>query len=116
MDGTRKYALFTPDQTNSGQKNRYIPEVGKGNIIQANAEKANEVVDSIGNDAQVKANIAAANARKEREQALNVQKEALDQYLLEEDELDEPPGFDLLPGQSLASQDNLGQGTPINFN
>ena len=116
MDGTRKYALFTPDQTNSGQKNRYIPEVGKGNVIQANAEKANEVVDSIGNDAQVEANIAAANARKEREQALNVQKEALDQVLLEEDELDEPPGFDLLPGQSLASQDNLGQGTPINFN
>lgn len=46
MDGTRKYALFTPDQANSGQKNRYIPEVGEGNVIQANAEKANEVVDS----------------------------------------------------------------------
>jgi len=114
MDGTRKYALFTPDQTNSGQKNRYIPEVGKGNVIQANAEKANEVVDGIGNDAQVEANIAAANARKEREQALNIQKEALDQYLLEEDELEET-GEEFFR-QSLASQDNLGQGTPINFN
>ena len=43
MDGTRKYAMFTPDQANSGQRNPYI----KGNVIEANATKANEVVDAI---------------------------------------------------------------------
>ena len=43
MDGTRKYALFTPDQANSGQRNPYI----KGDVIQPNATKANEVVDAI---------------------------------------------------------------------
>ncbi len=43
MDGTRDYALFTPDQANSGQRNPYI----KGDVIQPNATKANEVVDAI---------------------------------------------------------------------
>ena len=46
MDGTRKYALFTPDETNLGQKNRYLPGVGKGDIIENSSAKANEVVDS----------------------------------------------------------------------
>ena len=43
MDGTRNYALFTPDQANSGQRNPYI----KGDVIQPNATKANEAVDAI---------------------------------------------------------------------
>jgi hypothetical protein len=43
MDGTRKYALFTPDQANSGQRNPYL----KGTVIQPNATKANEAVNSI---------------------------------------------------------------------
>ena len=63
MDGTKEYALFTPDQKNSFQKNTYLPpktdnvfedENGKvirrdkkGNVIATNAEKANEIVDSI---------------------------------------------------------------------
>tara|TARA_R110002167_G_scaffold106517_4_gene273072 strand:+ start:496 stop:2289 length:1794 start_codon:yes stop_codon:yes gene_type:complete len=63
MDGTREYALFTPDQKNKMQKNRYLPpktdnvfrnkqkEVvrtdKKGDAIAANAEAANEVVNMI---------------------------------------------------------------------
>mgnify|MGYP003662922386 FL=1 len=63
MDGTREYALFTPDQKNKAQKNRYLPpktdnvfrnkqkEVvrtdKKGDAIAANAEAANEVVNMI---------------------------------------------------------------------
>ena len=43
MDGTRKYALFTPDQANSGQRNPYL----EGTVIQPNATKANEAVNSI---------------------------------------------------------------------
>lgn len=43
MDGTRNYALFTPDQVNSGQRNPYI----KGDIIQPNAKEALKVVDAI---------------------------------------------------------------------
>ncbi len=63
MDGTREYALFTPDQANSGQPNRYLPprdgdleffnkneeliEVNKkGNVIKSSGEIANQVVDS----------------------------------------------------------------------
>ena len=37
MDGTRKYALFTPDQVNSAQPNPYLPEEGKKSIIQDDA-------------------------------------------------------------------------------
>lgn len=63
MDGTREYALFTPDQANALQKNRYLPPKTdnvfkdendkvvrtdkKGNVIATNAQKANEVVDSL---------------------------------------------------------------------
>ena len=63
MDGTREYALFTPDQANKAQKNRYLPpktdnvftnEQEKiirtdkgGNIIEASAEAANEIVNMI---------------------------------------------------------------------
>jgi hypothetical protein len=43
MDGTRKYALFTPDQVNSKQNNPYL----KGNVVESSATKANEAVDSI---------------------------------------------------------------------
>lgn len=42
MDGTREYALFTPDSTYT-QRNPYI----KGTVIQPSAEKANEAVNSI---------------------------------------------------------------------
>lgn len=47
MDGTRAYALFTPDQKNSGQLNPYIPAAGVGTAISSNATKANEAVESI---------------------------------------------------------------------
>ena len=47
MDGTRDYALFTPDgsEQTKGQKNRYLPP--KTDVIEANAEDANKVVDMI---------------------------------------------------------------------
>ena len=43
MDGTRNYALFTPDQANARQRNPYI----KGDIIQPSAKEALKVVDAI---------------------------------------------------------------------
>ena len=42
MDGTRKYALFTPDQVNSAQPNPYLPEEGKESIIQDTAIEAED--------------------------------------------------------------------------
>tara|TARA_R110000764_G_scaffold53414_4_gene116374 strand:+ start:713 stop:2533 length:1821 start_codon:yes stop_codon:yes gene_type:complete len=47
MDGTRKYALFTPDQANQLQPNPYLPKEGENSIIYADAELAEEVVKSI---------------------------------------------------------------------
>jgi hypothetical protein len=47
MDGTRNFALFTPDQKNHGQPNPYIPENEIGNAIEPNGEAALSVVNSI---------------------------------------------------------------------
>ena len=46
-NGTRKYALFTPDQVNSGQRNPYLPEKANESIIYANAADAEAKVESI---------------------------------------------------------------------
>jgi hypothetical protein len=46
MDGTRDYALFTPDQ-NSNQPNPYIPGKGKTNAIESTGAAALSIVDSI---------------------------------------------------------------------
>lgn len=47
MKGTREYALFTPDQANSGHKNSYLPGKGETSIIRRNGEAANQAVDSL---------------------------------------------------------------------
>jgi hypothetical protein len=47
MDGTRDYALFTPDQKNRKQPNPYIPEKANGNAISSTAIAANEAVTSL---------------------------------------------------------------------
>jgi hypothetical protein len=46
MDGTRAYALFTPDQK-FNQPNPYIPGEGASSAIVSGSVKANEAVDSI---------------------------------------------------------------------
>ena len=54
MDGTRKYALFTPDQVNSGQPNPYLPKEGTTSII-ATSSTAAESADAIKRIAEAKA-------------------------------------------------------------
>ena len=129
MDGTREYALFTPTQTNSGQPNRYLPPKGadlqfrdkfgditetnyKDNIIQPNGKKANETVDRLGNGITTQKQIA--NQKANQREAVRLQEATLRAIENEEDGLEET-GEEFFR-QSLASQDNLGQGTPINFN
>jgi len=46
MDGTRKYALFTPpDQANSGQPNPYLPTKDGTSVISADADLAENVLN-----------------------------------------------------------------------
>ena len=40
MDGTRKYALFTPDQVNFGRPNPYLPEEGTTSISATSSKAA----------------------------------------------------------------------------
>ena len=47
MDGTRNYALFTPDQKNLGQRNPYIPGEVNGTAISSTAIAANKAVTSL---------------------------------------------------------------------
>jgi hypothetical protein len=55
MDGTRKYALFTPDQVNFGRPNPYLPKEGTTSII-ATSSTAAESLDAI---KRIAANTAA---------------------------------------------------------
>jgi len=54
MDGTRNYALFTPDQANSGQPNPYLPPKDGTSIIATSSANA-ESADSIKRIAEAKA-------------------------------------------------------------
>ena len=96
MDGTREYALFTPSQATSGQPNRYLPPKGadlqfgdgtetnyKDNIIQSNGEKANQVVDRLGNGVTTQKQVV--NQR----EAARLREAILREIPEEEDELEE---------------------------
>ena len=104
MDGTREYALFTPDQANSRQPNRYLPPKGadlkfknknnqvvetnyKDNIIQPDSVRANEVVDRLGNGITTQKQIAIQ--RTKQLEAERLQQVALRNIQLQEDELEE---------------------------
>ena len=104
MDGTREYALFTPTQTNSGQPNRYLPPKGtdlqfkdkfgdvtetnyKDNIIQSSGQKANQVVDRLGNGVTTQKQIA--NQKAKQLEAVRLQEATLRAQEIEEDELED---------------------------
>ena len=77
MDGTRDYALFTPDN-DTAHNNPYL----KGDAIKANGTKANEAVDALGSNSTVRKQIELA-ARRKREverQKLADQAEAIAAY------------------------------------
>ena len=66
MDGTRNYALFTPDQANSGQRNPYLtPLKDKTSIIATSSDDA-ENADSLKRIAADKAAKEAEAAKKEK--------------------------------------------------
>jgi hypothetical protein len=70
MDGTRNYALFTPDQANSGQRNPYLtPLKDKTSIIATSSDDA-ENADSLKRIADNKA-AKEAEAAKKAEAAKN---------------------------------------------
>lgn len=62
MDGTRNYALFTPDQANIGQRNPYLPP-GDGTSIIATSSNAGESADSL---KRIADNRAAKEAKKKK--------------------------------------------------
>jgi hypothetical protein len=69
MDGTRNYALFTPDSTYggpNGQRNPYLDPSGDGTSIIATSSDAGESADSLKRIADNKAAREAEAAKKKK--------------------------------------------------
>ena len=64
MDGTRDYALFTPDN-DTAHNNPYL----KGDAIKANGTKANEAVDALGNNSAIQKQADTETRRRQRVRA-----------------------------------------------